>query len=887
MKIGSRNNELVRRGLFLTVAGIGDRSVFADPRCTVGDVIRGLGGSDTDVLTVDRTGKVLLPSAVLGLSDVRSGDKVAVDARVETDTHELGVVTLAFLTGPNQGRQLVLAPGESRIGRAADNDVVIVDAGVSRYHATVTVDGSSVCVTDAGSTNGVLVGEEVITGPTPITTGQRMLIGQTWFAIHIGVPTPVDQTAAGDLNVRRILVTTGTSPHRPYHGERIIFPSPPERIRGWRRKGGEGFEAAASLYDRSLESTTATLVKELDIEWTARLTEAPSITDLMAAIDDDPQSVWGRGTTDPLVTRFGLATLPSRVRCTVPDGGDPELRERAMAIAARYRSVDGVPVTVNFSRNHSVLVAGHERESRELTYALLGQLVVQHQPNRLRIWSLLHPDNVEYWDWLKWLPHCDGFTDDGSFSQLTSDPDQYRAVVERLAASINDGAHRAGSLESGSANGPMSAVLLIDGEAQVPNDLQALVESLVGGDDRSSLSVLVVGQCDPSHQLELPFGRQGSIVIVDRDYASMESVLDSEDSAVNRPAVLGIDYELLSGQEVIELARRLTCMEPFSVAASAEVRTATPAMFSNPDAGSYGDGPAGSSGLDGLIRGADPAIVVEQWEGEHPAGRLVAQVGSNNTGPVMVDIRELGPHALVSGDLEGFLPAWISALAARYSPRRLNFYLIDSTGGAVFRSCRDLPHTIGNLSDTSTLEIKPALAMLSAELDRREALLTTLDCHSIEDLERQGRSNSFPYLVVGIDRVEELGGQTDDSVVTLDPAAELLSLAERGHRLGMHLLLGSAGPLDERLDDRVALRIDTARYGLSHLTVGQAPVVSFTATLAAAAPEVTVRSFQIDDTGELSRQSLPVVGSDDLERLITLIRNAHRFSGDPLPSGLG
>ena len=32
---------------------------------------------------------------------------------------------------------------------------------------------------------------------------------------------------------------------------------------------------------------------------------------------------------------------------------------------------------------------------------------------------------------------------------------------------------------------------------------------------------------------------------------------------------------------------------------------------------------------------------------------------------------------------------------------------------------------------------------------------------------------------------------------------------------------------------------------------------------------------------------LPVVDLDDLERLTTLIRNAHEYSGDPLPSGLG
>ncbi|MDH3302921.1 MAG: FHA domain-containing protein [Acidimicrobiia bacterium] len=884
MEIGSTDNDGVHRGLFLTVAGVGDRVVFADPRGTVGDVIRGLGGSDGDVLAVHRTGNTLLPTAALGIADIRSGDVVTLEAGAEREApvETIGAVTVAFLSGPKRGEQLILPPGESRIGRAADNDIIIVDPGVSRYHATVTVDSTSVILADAGSTNGVLVGDEVVTEPVPLTSGERVLVGQTWFAVTFETAARADLPwGDGEADARRVLVSPGSSPYRPYGGERIIFPSPPERSRGWRRSSHEGFEAAANLYDRSLQSATATLVKELDAEWTARLAEAPSIGELVDAVNDDIHSVWRRADSDPLITRIGLAALPSRIRCTVPDAGDPELRERAEQLLARYHTVDGVPVTVDFSSSSSVLVAGQERESRELAYSLLAQLVLQHQPNRLRIWSLISPGRVERWDWLKWLPHCDGFADDGSFTQLTADPDRYRAVVDRLAASANGGASRTGYPVSGSLDGPMSAVLLIDGEAQIPNSVQAMIESLVGGDVRSSVTALVVGQCDPAHQLELPFGRRGTVVTVDREYASMESVVDRNDPA-SRPAVLGIDYELYTDDEVGELARRLTCLEPFSADASAEVRTATPSMFWTEAGPSFG-----GSNLDGLVPGADPAIVVEQWAGEQPPGRLAARIGRNKTGSVNVDIRELGPHALISGDLEGFLPAWIAALALRYGPDRLNFYLIDSTGGAVFRSCRELPHTIGNLSDTSTLEIKPALAMLSAELDRREALLTTFDCNSIEDLERLGRPNAFPYLVVCIDRVEALGDRHREAVVTLDPAAELLSLAERGQQLGMHLLLGSAGPVDRRLDERIALRINTARYGPSHLTVGQAPVVSFTATLTSQPPEVVVRSFRIDDTTELSRELLPVVDLDDLERLTTLIRNAHEFSGSPLPSGLG
>ena len=39
MEIGSTDNDGVQRGLFLTVVGVGDRAVFADPRATASDVV--------------------------------------------------------------------------------------------------------------------------------------------------------------------------------------------------------------------------------------------------------------------------------------------------------------------------------------------------------------------------------------------------------------------------------------------------------------------------------------------------------------------------------------------------------------------------------------------------------------------------------------------------------------------------------------------------------------------------------------------------------------------------------------------------------------------------------------------------------------------------------
>ncbi len=55
------------------------------------------------------------------------------------------------------GRRYPLQAPATRIGRLADNDIVLNDAEVSRHHAVIIDTGSSFMITDLRSANGVLV----------------------------------------------------------------------------------------------------------------------------------------------------------------------------------------------------------------------------------------------------------------------------------------------------------------------------------------------------------------------------------------------------------------------------------------------------------------------------------------------------------------------------------------------------------------------------------------------------------------------------------------------------------------------------------------------------------------------------------------------------------
>lgn len=75
------------------------------------------------------------------------------------------------------------------LGRGAEADVVVDDAGVSRRHAELHMDGNRVWVVDLGSTNGTFVdgtrvGSQGASGD--LADGGRITIGRTKLVVHFG-----------------------------------------------------------------------------------------------------------------------------------------------------------------------------------------------------------------------------------------------------------------------------------------------------------------------------------------------------------------------------------------------------------------------------------------------------------------------------------------------------------------------------------------------------------------------------------------------------------------------------------------------------------------------------------------------------------------------------
>ncbi len=85
---------------------------------------------------------------------------------------------LRVATGPDAGKEHTLDEGTTMVGTHADNDFVLTDATVSRYHLEVRVRRDGIEIRDLDTTNGTKhggarVGSVVLTGPARLRLGKH------------------------------------------------------------------------------------------------------------------------------------------------------------------------------------------------------------------------------------------------------------------------------------------------------------------------------------------------------------------------------------------------------------------------------------------------------------------------------------------------------------------------------------------------------------------------------------------------------------------------------------------------------------------------------------------------------------------------------------------
>jgi FHA domain len=136
------------------------------------------------------------------------------------------------------GREVRLASGPLRIGREPDNDIVILDSSVSRYHATLSVGRGATVLNDNESSNGTYVGNRRLSATHVLDEGDRVRFGNVEFTFRAASGRQqLGRAIACEACHRLVAPTLSVCPHC---GAAVMTSTVPLPNRGYAHKSDLG-----------------------------------------------------------------------------------------------------------------------------------------------------------------------------------------------------------------------------------------------------------------------------------------------------------------------------------------------------------------------------------------------------------------------------------------------------------------------------------------------------------------------------------------------------------------------------------------------------------------------------------------------------------------------
>lgn len=501
--------------------------------------------------------------------------------------------------------------------------------------------------------------------------------------------------------------------------------------------------------------------------------------------------------------RIGLGRQTAMRAFTSPTTKPVEDLEPLSSIALRrfaeaYRTVSGIPISVNLRSFTSIEFEGEAAPAVALARAMVAQLVTLHAPDELRVAVLAAEVHRGPWEWVKWLPHNAHATATDAAGPARLFAGDHDALMDLLGTEVTDRGDHDRAARPSSAE---PFLVIVAHLADLPDSSR-----LLGAGLRNVVLLDLTGAM-PGGPKVLRLTVNGAEVRYPAGEISGTAVRDDLSEAQADALTRIIAPKRTSGtldivEEPLESSFELTALLG--------------------------------------IRDANTFDVPALWRSRQPQrNRLQVPIGVTEDGEVIeLDLKEsaqggMGPHGLLigatgSGKSE-LLRTLVIALAATHSSEILNLVLVDFKGGATFIGMEKLPHTsavITNLADELPLVDRMQDA-LNGEMTRRQEMLRASGYASLFDYEKARASGAqlvpFPTLLIVVDEFSEL----------LSSKAEFMdlfvSIGRLGRSLGVHLLLASQR-LDEgrinrvegHLSYRLALRTFSSMESRAVIGVGAA-----------------------------------------------------------------
>lgn len=494
--------------------------------------------------------------------------------------------------------------------------------------------------------------------------------------------------------------------------------------------------------------------------------------------------LWNRNAShqDYLSYRLGTGDMPFQAPINIPKERftlvNDSLAEKPSIIRQTYQNLHNVPICVDLMEHRIVgLVGGAKKKGAvDIMHNMAAQIAAANCYTDVKMAFLYDEgeDDADDWAYMKWFPHV--WSEDKKSRYIARNRVEAGDVLYEITKVLRTRAENRPALSARKDKLPTPQFILFLSNPELLEG-ELITKYITNENNRDIATVFLTDTYE-----NLP-NECGYIIQNDRNFRGM---YDVEDGIEERKA---ITFDRITNTQLEKLARTLANIEVHETESGGDI----------PGALTFFD-------MYGIKR-LEELHVLDKWRKNRTYDSMKALIGQKAGGSNWyLDIHEKyhGPHGLIAGTTGSgkseTLQTYILSLALNFSPDDVGFFIIDYKGGGMANLFNGLPHMIGQISNLSGNQVKRAMVSIKSENKRRQRIFNEHGVNNINLYTRLYKSNEasipVPHMFIVIDEFAELKREEPDFM------RELISVAQVGRSLGVHLILATQKP-SGTVDDNI------------------------------------------------------------------------------------
>ncbi|MBD5504489.1 MAG: type VII secretion protein EssC [Lachnospiraceae bacterium] len=544
-----------------------------------------------------------------------------------------------------------------------------------------------------------------------------------------------------------------------------------------RKENRDDDRRRSETYGRYLVKCDELIKAKYDKNKSALTEMYPSAEECCGYTEESAQ-LWGRNAShdDMLFARLGLGDIPFQVQIVVPEKkiamSEDALVEKLKRIQDNYHMLRDVPVGVDLLKHRLIGVFGGEK--KEGAIAVLHMIAAQIAANNCYtdvkmafIYDAKNYDDSSVWNFAKWLPHV--WSEDRRIRYVARDRQEAGDVFYELAKVFRSRQEAGGEGTEAGGKPPKPYYVLFVAD---PDMLEGELISKYIYKSRKEYGLTTVMFAENYEQLP---NACEYLIQNDSVFTGIYHIGDDDRKKQT------IRLDIIAGVTLETFARRLSNIRVSEVETGKEM----------PDDLTFFE-------MYGIGR-PEELNVAQRWRKSRTYESMKTLIGQKAGGrECYLDVHEKchGPHGLVAGTTGSgkseILQTYILSLAINFSPEDVCFFIIDYKGGGMANLFSGLPHMVGQITNLSGSQVRRAMVSIKSENRRRQRIFNEYGVNNINlytKLYKNGETAvPVPHLFIIIDEFAELKREEPDFM------GELISVAQVGRSLGVHLILATQKP---------------------------------------------------------------------------------------------